>query len=67
MLARQGDLASFRRLQRQPAQRDRPVTAQLHRFLGTRSGRKWHYAALLTDALALDAVPRPLTRLLDAV
>jgi len=67
VLARQGDLASFRRLQRQPAQRDRTATAQLHRFLGARSGRKWQYAALLTDALPLDAVPAPLTRLLDAV
>lgn len=67
VLERQGDLASFRRFQRQPAQRDRPVRAQLHRFMGTRSGRKWQYAALLTDAVDLDAVPPPLDRLLGAV
>jgi hypothetical protein len=67
VLERQGDLASFRRFQRQPAQRDRPVGAQLHRFLGTRSGRKGQYAALLTDALDLAAVPVPLTLLLAAV
>ena len=51
VLDRQGDLASFRRFQAQPAQRDRPPAAQLHRFMGTRSGRKWQYAALLTDAV----------------
>lgn len=67
VLERQGDLASFRRLQRQPAQRERPPSAQLHRFLGTRSGRKWRYAALLTDALDLAAVPAPLERVLAVV
>lgn len=67
VLERQGDLASFRRFQRQPAQRERPVPAQLHRFLGTRSGRKWQYAALLTDAVDLAAVPPPLDRLLAYV
>ena len=59
VLARQGDLASFRRVQRQPAQRDRPVTAQLHRFLGTRSGRKWHYAALLDRRAGARRRPAP--------
>jgi hypothetical protein len=67
VLERQGDLTSFRRFQRQPAQRERPVAAQLHRFMGTRSGRKWQYAALLTDALDLDAVPRPLAQALAHV
>ena len=66
VIDRQGDLVSFRRLQRQPAQRDRPITAQLHRFLGTRSGRKWQYAALLTAALDLTAVPQPLDAVLSA-
>lgn len=67
VLERQGELASLRRLQRQPAQRDRPPVAQLRRFFGSRSGRKWRYAALLVDALDLDAVPRPLDAVLDHV
>jgi hypothetical protein len=64
VLERQGELTSFRRLQRQPAQRERTSAEQLHRFMGTRSGRKWRYAALLTDALDLAAVPAPLTGVL---
>jgi hypothetical protein len=67
VLDRQGDLTSFRRLQRQPAQRERSSAAQLQRFMGARSGRKWRYAALLTDALDLAAIPAPLTRVLAAV
>lgn len=55
-----GELGSFRRLQAQPAQRNRPVEAQLHRFMGSQSGRKTHYARLLVEALEPDRVPRPL-------
>jgi Overcoming lysogenization defect protein-like, TOPRIM domain len=65
ILAAQGDLRSFRILQQQPAQRGRPHTEQLRRFMGTRSGRKRLYAGLLADALDLDRVPRPLEGLLD--
>ncbi len=64
VVAAQGELASFRVLQQQPAQRDRSVTAQLHRFLGTRSGRKAQYAEALVGALAVDAVPRALAGVL---
>ena len=60
VLDAEGELASFRRFQAQPAQRGRSVDAQLHRFLGTRAGRKIRYGALLVDALALDRVPRAL-------
>jgi hypothetical protein len=63
----EGELASLRRMQRQPAQRDRPAAAQLHRFMGTRGGRKIRYGGLLVDALPLDAVPAPLARLLADV
>lgn len=56
----QGELGSFRTMQRQPAQRGRTVEAQLRRFMGTHSGRKLKYARLLVEALDLDAVPRPL-------
>jgi hypothetical protein len=55
-----GELVSFRRFQDQPAQRGRDLHAQLRRFLGTRSGRKVRYGALLVDALELDRVPRAL-------
>lgn len=64
VLAAEGELTSFRVLQRQPAQRDRSVTDQLHRFFGSRSGRKAQYAAALVAALTPAAVPRPLLRVL---
>jgi hypothetical protein len=62
-----GDLVTFRRFQKQPAQRDRPVEAQLHRFLGTRSGRKIAAARAMVDALPIAAVPRPLVAVLEDV
>jgi hypothetical protein len=60
----QGELRSLRRFQEQPAQRDRELTAQLHRFLGTRSGRKALYARLLTEAVELTLMPAPLVGVL---
>ncbi|MGH3037617.1 MAG: TOPRIM nucleotidyl transferase/hydrolase domain-containing protein [Gaiellaceae bacterium] len=56
----QGDLRSFRTLQKQPAQQGRTHEEQLRRFLGTRGGRKIQYARLLVEALELHRVPRPL-------
>jgi len=56
----QGDLGSFRTLQRQPAWRGRTTEQQLRRFMGSGSGRKIRYARLLVDALDLTQVPRPL-------
>lgn len=63
----QGDLRSFRTFQRQPAQQQRTSGEQLHRFMGTRSGRKSQYARLLAGALDLARVPRPLDRVLAHV
>ena len=63
----QGELASLRLLQRQPAQRGREPDQQLRRFLGTRSGRKATYAAALVEALDLTRVPAPLAGLLARV
>ena len=60
----QGDLAHLRGLQQQPAQRDRRPEDQLHRFLGSASGRKIRYGRLLVEALADDLVPAPLERVL---
>jgi hypothetical protein len=56
----EGELASLRRFQDQPAQRGRDLHSQLRRFLGTRAGRKVRYGALLVDALDLERVPRAL-------
>jgi hypothetical protein len=66
-LAAEGDLLLFRKFQRQPAQRDKPVAALLRRFLGTRSGRKIHYGTALVNALDLERIPTPLEHLLARV
>jgi hypothetical protein len=67
VIEEQGELASLRTLQRQPAQRGRPIEAHLRRFIGSRSGRKARYARVLVEALDLDHVPEPLDRLLAHV
>jgi hypothetical protein len=63
----QGDLRSFRTLQKQPAWTDRPLDAQLRRFMGSGGSRKIRYARLLVEALELADVPRPLDRVLAHV
>jgi hypothetical protein len=60
----QGELHSFRTLQKQPFQRTRTLEQQLRVFLGN---RKIRYAPLLINALDLARVPRPLDELLAAV
>lgn len=60
VLAREGELNSFRRFQEQPAQRGRDPQAQLRRFMGTRARRKVRFGRLLVEALSLECVPRPL-------
>lgn len=67
VLAAHGDLARFRTFQGQPFQRPRPVEAQLHRFLGTTSGRKLAYASRLAAVVPLERTPTPLRRLLERV
>jgi hypothetical protein len=62
-----GELASFRKLQRQPEWQGRTHEEQLRRFFGTRGGRKIQSAPLLVGALDLARVPRPLDRLLGFV
>lgn len=56
----EGELGAFRSLQQQPDHRDRPLHEQLHRFVGTRSGRKIRYGRLLVEALDPARVPPPL-------
>jgi len=63
----EGDLGSFRTLQKQPAWRGRPVEEQLRRFMGSGGSRKIRYARLLVQALDLADVPRPLDLVLGRV
>lgn len=56
----QGDLGSFRTLQKQPAWQGRTTEEQLRRWLGSGGRRKIRYARFLVDALDLTRVPRPL-------
>jgi hypothetical protein len=62
-----GEIRQLRTFQDQPFQRERPLDAQLRRFLGTKSGRKIRYGRLLVEALDLTRVPQPLDRVLAAV
>ena len=67
VITAEGELASLRLLQQQPAERDRTDVEHLHRFLGVRGGRKARYAGLLARALEPGQVPRPLRALVDHV
>ena len=60
VVAREGELGLLHTFQQQPAQRDRSLHEQLHRFCSTKSGRKVRLAGALAAELALDAVPAPL-------
>jgi hypothetical protein len=64
LIEEQGELHSFRTLQKQPAQRPRTLEQQLKVFL---HNRKIRYASLLVDALDLTSVPPPLDRLLAEI
>jgi len=63
----QGDLGSFRTLQKQPEWRGRPVAEQLRRYMGSGGSRKIRYARLLVETLDLAEVPRPLDLVLTHV
>lgn len=64
IIEEQGELHSFRTLQKQPFQRSRTLEQQLRVFLGN---RKIRYASLLVDALDLGNVPPPLDGVLAYV
>jgi hypothetical protein len=65
ILTKEGDLASFRTLQKQPAWRDASFVDQLRRFLGAGARRKLRYASLLVLALDLERQPQPLRGVLS--
>jgi hypothetical protein len=67
VVADQGEAGALATFRQQPAQRGRAVEAQLHRFLGTHSGRKARYARALVEALPAGVAPPPLAALLDRV
>jgi hypothetical protein len=66
LLESQGDLGSFRTLQKQPAWRDEPFEAQMHRWLRAGARRNLRYARLLVLALDLARTPSPLSSVLAA-
>jgi hypothetical protein len=63
----EGDLVSFRTLQKQPAWKGRPLEEQLRRFMGSGGSRKIRYARRLVDALDPAKIPRPLDGVLAYV
>lgn len=67
VVAAQGEAGALTTFRQQPAQRTRPLEAQLHRFLGTHSGRKAQYARALVEALPGGVSPAPLAGLLAHV
>lgn len=64
VIASEGDAQRFRTLQHQSEWRDRPVEAQLRRFMGSGARRKIRYGQLLVDTLDPSLVPRPLDAVL---
>jgi len=63
----EGQAKALRTFRNQPAQRERALDQQLHRFVGTMSGRKSRYAAALAAAVDLDRIPHPIAGLLRFV
>jgi hypothetical protein len=67
LLDSQGDLGSFRTLQKQPAWKGRAVESQLRRFIGAGARRKLRYARLLVGSIDPERAPRPLAAVLADV
>ncbi|MBT0768398.1 hypothetical protein KIH74_05650 [Kineosporia sp. J2-2] len=66
VVAAEGEAARFEAFAQQPDHRGEPVEAQLHRFLGTRSGRKIQYPPRLVQALASGDEPACLVAVLSS-
>jgi hypothetical protein len=67
VVAAQGELATFRNFQNQPAWRGRPVDAQLRRWLQASDRRNKRYPPLLIAALEPGRIPGPLAGVLEHV
>ena len=67
LIEAEGESRPFQTFTRQPAHRGEGRDQQLHRFMGTRSGRKIRYGHVLAAALDLTLIPGPLAGLLSAV
>lgn len=67
LLDEHGELGRFRTFQRQPAQRARPLEAQLRRFMGTHSGRKARFAPIFVRSLEASRIPAGLGGLVAAL
>jgi hypothetical protein len=63
----EGETRALRLLSGMPAQRGWTREAVLRRFLGSRSGRKARYAALLVEALEPGREPPPLSAVLAGI
>jgi OLD-like protein len=61
LITSRGQLGPFETYRKQPAQRAKPLEAQLHGWL---HNWKVRYAAALVEAVPLDRVPRPLAGVL---
>jgi hypothetical protein len=64
IVAAEGELRSLRRLQTMQFHQQRSLEEQLHRFISSRSGRKYRYARALALSLDLAGLPAPLAGLL---
>ncbi len=62
-----GETRSLELLAHMPAQHGWTRAAVIRRFLGVRSGRKAHYAALTVEALEPDRAPEPLVAVLARI
>lgn len=67
LLDSQGDLGSFRTIQKQPGWRDRPFPSQMCRYLSAGRRRKSRYARLIIERLDTASVPSPLQNLIAHV
>lgn len=67
VIAEAAELRSLRLLAQMPAQHGWTRVQLLRRFIGSRSGRKAKYAALLTEALEPGREPEPLSALLGTL
>jgi len=67
LIEAEGESGPFETFTKQPAHRGEGRDQQLHRFMGTRSGRKIRYGHVLAAALDLTLIPGPLAGLLSAV